>query len=79
MWVTYFWQRKQELKRVLDEQMESDYYDENTWYLNDLNRDKVWTYDELIQDMSHDQAVEIYEFFSKDPVSDDLTYDEVKA
>ena len=39
----------------------------------------MWTYDELIQNMSHDQAVEIYELFSKDPVSEDLTYDEVKA
>lgn len=29
--------------------------------------------------MSHDQAVEIYEEFSKDPANDDLTYYEVKA
>ena len=23
-------------------------FDENTWFVNDMNRDLVWTYDELI-------------------------------
>jgi len=29
--------------------------------------------------MTHDEAVEIYDLFGKDPVTQDLTYDEVKA
>lgn len=44
-----------------------------------MNRDLKWTYDELIQSMTHDEAVEIYDLFGKDPVTQDLTYDEVKA
>lgn len=79
MWGRYAYERKYELNRVLAEQRQSDNFDERVWYTNDLNRDKVLTYDELIQNMSHDDAVEMYDLFSKDPVSDDLTYDEVKA
>ena len=53
-------------------------FDENTWFVNDMNRDKVWTYDELIQRMTHDEAAEIYDLIGKDPVNEVLTYDEVK-
>lgn len=29
--------------------------------------------------MTHDEAVEVYDLFGKDPITQDLTYDEVKA
>ena len=78
MWGRYAWLRKQELLKVLYEQRQSDNFDERVFYPYDQNRDKVWTYDELVQIMSHDDAVEIYDLFGKDAF-DDLTYDEVKA
>ena len=39
----------------------------------------MWTFDELIQSMTYDEAVEIYDLLGKDPVTEDLSYEEVKA
>ena len=54
-------------------------FDQNTWFVHDKNRDMEWTYDELVQDMTHDEAVEIFDLVGKDHTLERLTYEEVKA
>ena len=38
-----------------------------------------WTYDELVQDMTHDEALEIFDSVGKDSTLERLTYEEVLA
>ena len=62
----------------MSEEAMGRYFEESIWYPNDLNRDKQQTYDEVIQNMSHDDALEYFDLIGKDPTTEVLTFDEVK-
>ena len=60
-WSSFAGRSKMDFRKKLADERKILNFDEQIWYQADLNRDKSLSYDELIQNMSHDQAVEIYE------------------
>ena len=82
MWGRYNWEEHEKERIARKYEHINLNFDENTWFVNDMNRDMVWTYDELLagqSGMTHDEAGEIYDLFGKDPFYESLFYDEVKA
>jgi len=49
------------------------------WKVWDDNGDRVWSYDELINHISIEDAAEVFTSIGKDPLTEDLTHAEVKA
>lgn len=79
MWAKYHWGEHQ--RNGLNRRRENEVYafKQDTWFVTDKNRDMEWSYDELIQDMSDEHVQELFAHFSKDPMSENLTYEEVQG
>lgn len=78
-WGRWHWkEHHKEFGLRRDEQRQIN-YDQNTWFVYDLNRDFQWGYMEMTSGMTHDQAIEIFDLIGKNPTTDQLTYYEVKA
>ena len=54
-------------------------FESQVWKVWDDNGDRVWSYDELINHISIEDAAEVFTSIGKDPLTEDLTHAEVKA
>lgn len=79
MWGRYHWGVHRQNSYDRRRENEGFAFSQDTWFVHDKNRDLEWSYLELTQDMTVAQALDIFDLFEKDPMTESLTYDEVKG
>ena len=78
MWGRYHWLEHLRAGGARRAANRENYFDENTWFSTDTNRDMEWNYFEMTAVMTHDQAMEYYDLLGKDVTTDPIYYQEIK-